>query len=143
MTTRSFLAVLTAWALFVPGSRADDFLLVMKSGTIADTKADGRAWDLGFGKKAWPDPYVRVRVHDKDGAQVDFGETFVVYDTFTPVWNKEVATVRAGQRVHVEVWDKDLKYDDLIGRHEFVLTEELLAKRTFTLQFGQVKALLV
>jgi hypothetical protein len=122
-------------------ARADSFALVVKSGTIAKTKADGKAWDVGVGKTAWPDPYVKIWVYEPDGGLADSGETTVIWDTFTPAWNQEVATVTAGCKVKLEVWDKDVKYDDLIGKHEFKITADMLTKGELSLKFGQVEKL--
>jgi pimeloyl-ACP methyl ester carboxylesterase len=121
---------------------ADTVDLIVKSATIAPRKATGRAWDFPLvGKKALPDPYVKLWVYDKDGAHVDYGETAVAWDTLSPVWNKDIAQVKAGQRIKVEVWDKDLKYDDLIGRQSFTLTKDLMDKGAFIHRFDQVKYL--
>src|SRR5438094_9552715 len=115
---RTALLVLVGLFCCADGARADSFLLVIKSARIAKTKKDGRAWDAGIGKVSYPDPYVKVQVYDADGGLADGGETAFIKDTFTPVWNQEVATVQAGWKVKFEVWDKDLKFDDEIGKHE-------------------------
>jgi pimeloyl-ACP methyl ester carboxylesterase len=129
-------------ALCSAGSaRADAFLLVVKSAIIAKTKADGKAWDIGVGKKAWPDPYVKIWVYDAEGGLADSGETATIWDTFTPAWNHEAATVTEGCKIKLEVWDKDLKYDDLIGKHEFKLTADTIKNGELTLKFGQVEKL--
>ena len=136
------ILVLLGLLCFLGDLRADSFLLVVKSGTIAKTKPDGKAWDVGFGTmKAWPDPYVKVWVYNAEGDLADQGETAVIWDTFTPVWNQEVATVKAGWKIKLEAWDKDAKRDDLIGKHEFQLTEATIKKGELTLQFGQVEGL--
>ena len=64
--------------------RADSVLLVVKSATIAKTKADGKAWDIGVGEKAWPDPYVKIWVYDADGGLADSGEHFHHFDASRP-----------------------------------------------------------
>jgi pimeloyl-ACP methyl ester carboxylesterase len=134
--------ILAAIALSCAGSaRADAFLLVVQSATIAKTKADGKPWDLGVGKKAWPDPYVKIWVYDADGGLSDSGETATIWDTFTPAWNHEAATVTEGCKIRLEVWDKDLKYDDLIGKYEFKLTADTIKHGELTLKFGQVEKL--
>lgn len=122
-------------------ARAEAFLLVVKSATIAKTKADGKPWDIGVGKKAWPDPYVKIWVYDADGGLADSGETSTIWDTFTPTWNQDAATVSEGCKIRLEVWDKDVKNDDLIGKHEFKLTADTIKKGDLTLRFGQVEKL--
>ena len=117
---------------------ADNVIVTVKSGTIAPTKANGRAWDAGWGQVALPDPYVKLWVFDKDGAQVDYGETWYIRNTLTTVWNKDIARAKVGQTIKIEVWDKDLKYDDLIGRYTFALTKEMANKGQVGLRFEQV-----
>ena len=119
----------------------DSYILVIKSAIIAKTKANGKAWDPGVGKVSWPDPFVKVKVFDKDGGLTDNGETSVIMDSFTPVWNQEKATVKVGHTVKLEVWDKDLKFDDEIGKHNFVVTADMVKAGELTLKFGQVERL--
>jgi pimeloyl-ACP methyl ester carboxylesterase len=96
-------------------------------------------WDFPLvGRKALPDPYVKAWVFDKDGAHVDYGETAVEWDTLSPAWNADLVKVRPGQRVKIEVWDKDLKYDDLIGEHSFTFTKSKIERGSFGYRFGQV-----
>ncbi len=139
MSRAHVLALLVVLAVSAPRALADSVVLVAKSATIAPTKANGAAWDFPLiGKKSMPDPYVKAWVYDK-GAQTDYGETAVAWDTLTPVWNKDLVTVKAGQRLLIEVWDKDLKYDELIGRHRFNLTEKMIDKGWFDFTFDQVR----
>jgi hypothetical protein len=130
----------TCLALLLPGSAAlADGVLVVRSGTVADRKECGWCWDVFRGS---PDPYVKVSVYEKkSGELVDYGETDVADDTYTPVWHRQIARVQEGDRVVIEVWDKDLKFDDLIGRHEFTLTRSQMTCRQFRVAFDQVEEL--
>jgi pimeloyl-ACP methyl ester carboxylesterase len=142
MSRIPLLWMLVVLVVTTPRAIADTVVLVVKSATIAATKANGAPWDFPLvGRKSLPDPYVKLWVYDKDGAHVDYGETTVAWDTLSPVWNKDIAKVKAGQRIKVELWDKDLKYDDLIGRQTFTLTERLIEKGSFIHRFDRVKYL--
>src|ERR1017187_1800603 len=135
-------ALLAILAIATPRAFAQTAVLVVKSATIAPTKANGAAWDFPLvGKKALPDPFVKLWVYDPDGAQADYGETAVDWDTLTPIWNKDIAQVKAGQSLKIGEWDKDLKYDDLIGRGTYKLTEATVEKGSFNLRFDQVRFL--
>ena len=142
MSKITAITLLGFLAFFTPRASADNVVLVVKSGTIATTKANGSAWDFPLvGKKALPDPYVKAWVYNKEGVKVDFGQTEVVWDSLTPVWNRDLVKMNAGQRVKIEVWDKDFKYDDLIGEHTFMLTAAMIKNGTINLSFGQVRGL--
>src|SRR5438034_885651 len=92
MSRSLVIALVVLLTLAAPHAVADTVVLVAKSATILETKANGRAWDFAPGlKKALPDPYVKAWVYDTDGAQADYGETAVEWDTLNPVWNKDLA----------------------------------------------------
>jgi len=59
-----------------------------------------------------PDPYLKVWCGSSFGGQTSF-----IKDTAHPIWNKEFYFPHCGanQNLRVEVWDKDLKYDDRLG----------------------------
>lgn len=133
------LAALLILAVSSTQTFAQTAVLVACSATIESTKSCGCPWDFPLvGKKAAPDPYIKVWVYERGGAQVDYGETFVEWDTTEPTWNKDIAQVKDGQVIWVEVWDKDAKYDDLIGRYNFTLSKRTMDKGTFYLKFDQV-----
>src|SRR5712692_9423512 len=91
MSRIPLLWLLVMLAVSTPRAMGETVVLVVKSATIAATKANGAAWDFPLvGKKALPDPYVKLWVYDKDGAHVDCGETTVAWDTFSPVWNNDI-----------------------------------------------------
>ena len=139
MSRVSMLAVLVVLAISTAQAVADTVVLVAKSAAIAPTKANGMPWDFPlWGRKALPDPYVKLWVYDKDGAHADYGETPVDWDTLTPVWNMDIAKIKAGQKIWIEVWDKDFKYDDLIGRHTVLITDGMIERGTLQLSFDQV-----
>src|SRR5947208_731277 len=103
MSRRTVLTLLALLAL-APFTGAQTAVLVVKSAAIAPTKANGNAWDFPLvGKKALPDPFVKIWVYDTDGAQADYGETWVEWDTLTPTWNKDIVKIKAGQTFKIEV----------------------------------------
>lgn len=116
-----------------------NFVLVAKSAEIAPGTVSGWNWD--FFLFAYPEPFVKVHVFQADGLQVDYGESGYQCSTCAPAWNRELATVAPGDRIRIEVWDKDFRYDDLIGKCDFVLTPELIRQGALALQFGQVRRL--
>lgn len=83
-----------------------------------------------------PDPYVKV--------QISTGHAFrtqVIKDTITPKWNSsELTSLSPTSKISLEVWDKDISRDDLIGRLKprFVPSTYLKNGGTWRLRFGQV-----
>lgn len=139
MSRMSLIAVLAALSLGATPVLADPAVIVVKSGTIKSAKASGCAWDFPLtGRKALPDVYVKAWVYDKTGAQVDYGETGIQWDTLEPAWEVDVVKAKIGQRIFIEVWDKDVKYDDRIGGDDFWLTSEMVHKRSFSRSFERV-----
>ncbi|XDV24511.1 hypothetical protein PO909_028655 [Leuciscus waleckii] len=59
-----------------------------------------------------PDPYLKVWCGSSFGGQTSF-----IKNTANPIWNVEFyfPNCRANENLKVEVWDKDLKYDDHLG----------------------------
>lgn len=139
---KHFLAII---ALLLAGAatnaHADDtFVLIARSGTILDSKASGSGWDV------WPvtapEPFVKISVFENvKHEQVDYGETNYARDTYTPIWNKDIAKVFEGDLIKIEVWDKDLRYDDLISKYSFTLSRSMIDKKIFTVRFGRVHEL--
>src|SRR5204863_2300 len=70
--------------------------------------------------------YVKAWVYDKTGAQSDFGETSAQWDTLNPVWQEDIVKARAGQKIKIAVWDKELKYGDLSGEELSSLTAAMM-----------------
>ncbi|XP_067284513.1 perforin-1-like [Pseudorasbora parva] len=59
-----------------------------------------------------PDPYVKVWCGSTFGGQTEF-----IKDTAHPTWSSEFnfPNCKANENLKLEVWDKDLNYDDKLG----------------------------
>uniref|UniRef100_A0AAY4CNU9 C2 domain-containing protein n=1 Tax=Denticeps clupeoides TaxID=299321 RepID=A0AAY4CNU9_9TELE len=59
-----------------------------------------------------PDPYVKVYCGNSFGGMTDFQK-----DTANPSWNVEFNFPNSGvgDNLKLEIWDKDLNYDDKLG----------------------------
>ncbi|XP_063063612.1 perforin-1-like [Engraulis encrasicolus] len=72
-----------------------------------------RAWSLGAGLDPIgpPDPFVKVKYWNK------FYQTHYIKDNENPTWNAayDLGHVEAHHHLNLEVWDKDLQYDDHLG----------------------------
>ena len=78
---------------------------------VESRKADGKAWDFPSGA---PDPYVIVF----DGAKAY--QTSYRKDTYNAEFNKTFS-FETNDLANIEVWDKDVDPDDIIGRTGVVL----------------------
>ncbi len=82
---------------------------------IPPTDKNGAAWDT---INAAPDAWVKVLT--SEGTSSHSGETTVIDDSTTPVWNETVIStgVKSSELMNnfaLEVWDSDLYYHDYIG----------------------------
>ncbi|XP_053337429.1 perforin-1-like [Clarias gariepinus] len=59
-----------------------------------------------------PEPYVKVFVRN-----ILMGQTYVINSSSNPTWSTNVvsSTAKVNDEVKLQVWDKDIKYDDLLG----------------------------
>ncbi|XDV24509.1 hypothetical protein PO909_028654 [Leuciscus waleckii] len=59
-----------------------------------------------------PDPYIKVWCGSTFGGQTEY-----IKNNANPIWNAEFnfPNCRANQNLRVEVWDKDLNFDDHLG----------------------------
>jgi len=88
---------------FSPGR----YRLTTFSVKVAETKSNGNAWDAVGGR---PDPFITVLV---DGTPAD---TCLLKDVFTGQCTSEkVITLTENSSLQVQVFDKDLSENDLIG----------------------------
>jgi hypothetical protein len=78
-------------------------------------------------------------VGEKNVKQI--GKTAVQKDTFNPLWSEKMPAVNVGDVVTVEIWDKDVAQDDIIGRHTFTVTDDYIKQHTVRLSFDQVEQL--
>jgi Ca2+-dependent lipid-binding protein len=106
--------------------------MTIKSAYITQKKSDGTPWDAAPPRLA-PDPFVKVYVDNQE-----IYDTSVIKDTTSPNWNESFSfSYEYGQNIKIEVWDKDLWDDDLIGNwHGTSLPDE-------ELRFGNVRVLYI
>lgn len=91
--------------------------LTVKGATIKATKANGAAWDAGFGNVVRPDPFVKCFVSSPIGGWELVGTSKTVKDSYTATWDLRVADKRLlpGRKLKFEVYDEDVASNDLIG----------------------------
>ena len=123
-----------------PSISAQGYIVTVKSALIAGRKADGLGWDIGG---HLPDPYVIVKVLDRDGNSLGEAATTPFSNTYRPEWDECTLIVAKGDWIAFEVYDMDYMLDDLIGKITIRVTEEMILRREINLAFGQVKRLLV
>jgi hypothetical protein len=111
--------------------------LVLGKVRVSDTTKDGKAWDINNGK---PDLVVRIKnLSDKTTKDWVSEEKA---DTFDAEYNVAAILVAPGQELQIEVVDKDLAIEDLIGRKNLKVTEAMFSKDGMDIgPFDQVKML--
>ena len=140
------LATLGSLAVFclmlVATASADDkgaMRLVLGKVKVAETKADGKsAWDVNDGK---PDITISVK-NLTDTVQKEV-VTESKDDVFEATFAATTVLVSPGQKLRIQVLDKDIAENDIIGESTFDVNEDFLKKGTHTLAFGQVKSLVI
>jgi len=134
---KTMFAATVTLILLANTGQAGDYDLVMKSAIIKDSKANGKGWDA-FGNA--PDPFVTAGIKQGKGFSKT-GSTEVDSDTFRPDWNKTVLTVDVGDDIVIQVWDKDVSFDDPIGEYKFTITKKMIEDGETRVSFEQVKEL--
>lgn len=139
MVLKFALSVLVAVGLFLSAKSClgGEYNLVIKSAVIKTTKSNGTAWDIAQGE---PDPYVKAFIVSGKVALQE-GATQVENNTYRPTWDEVVLTVREGDDITIQVVDKDLTFDDVIGEYKFTVTRAVLAAGEHRPEFDQVKEL--
>jgi hypothetical protein len=139
----TFVASLLALGLALAmKAQADDkanegaMRVVLRHVKVAETKADGSSWDVNGGK---PDIIVTMK-NLTDTAQKAV-VTDEKTDTFEAAYESGMVLVAEGQRLQIQVDDKDVAGNDLIGKTEFDVTADMLKKGKLTISFAQVKEL--
>ena len=118
-----FLSSIMAFA-----KKSEKYRLTIVSAQIAPRKPNGKKWDV------WgtADPYVKVLVNGRLEC-----ETSYLKDTISPEWNHK-CTIRfkKGDTLEIQIYDKDLRYDDFIGG----IRDNKIAVGEFELEdFGSVR----
>ena len=133
--TFGFLAVIGLTA-GVPAVRADDeYTFHIKGCKVKETKANGDSWDPMNGK---PDLVVQLRNLSRPDSKKF--QTKEAPDTFENVFNVETGfRFKPGEEIEIQVLDRDVASDDLIGKFTQKITEETCKKGVWKLEnFGQV-----
>jgi hypothetical protein len=103
---------------------------------VATTKKDGSAWDVNDGK-----PDLVITFTNTSDSGVKPIATDEKQDVYEATYAAGMVLIKAGQKLRIDVEDKDVAQNDQIGSTEFVLTEDMVAKGSHSISFGQVKAL--
>jgi hypothetical protein len=150
MKATKVVAVLTliaagaAFALHSPavseagGKDVKPMVIHLKSVRVSETNKDGQAWDINNGK---PDLVVKIK-NDSDSNVKEFTSSEKT-DVFEATWDVATIPFLKNQKVTITVWDKDVASDDLIGRKQIEITEDMIAKGRAELSFDQVKSLII
>ncbi len=107
--------------------------LFVDSVEVAATKAGGDGWD--FAGNA-PDPFVIVRFDGRTSTTAYGSDTHLVRYS-----HRAARGLSVGDRVQVEVWDKDFTNHDLVGSETITITHSMLASGQIDLSFDQVRSL--
>lgn len=140
MVVTRFGTMALALVGFLFGSEAfaggkDHYTIHVKSVKVKETQKDGSSWDVDNGK---PDLFVRINV-DAEGAETF--DTKVVDDTFAATFNETLGRVKftPGQKLKIQVFDKDVAANDHIGTYMVTTTEKGVEGKSLILEdFGQV-----
>ncbi len=113
-----------------------EVIFTLKSAEIAPKKENKKSWDLSFGKWSKPDVYVIIST-----GKTTILKSEVAKNTLTPHWKiSKIVKISPKDIIEIQVWDKDIKKDDLVGKKLITLSELVKAKE---LSFGQVKKLIL
>jgi hypothetical protein len=115
---------------------ANAFNLVLKDVKVKDKNKDGNSWDINDGK-----PDIHVRITNRTNTSLKPFSSEVRDDTYTATYNQAAMLVIAKQTLEIEVLDKDVAADDVIGRTTIEITEDMLKRGNTELTFGQVDSL--
>lgn len=104
---------------------------------VSEKNKDGKSWDINDGK-----PDIVVRIKNLSDKTIKDWVSEEKADTFEAEYNAVTILATVGHKLQIEVVDKDLAIEDLIGRKEFEVTAEMLTKPGIDIgPFDQVKSL--
>lgn len=106
--------------------------MFIKSITVAETRADGKKWDM-TGK-----PDLQIEIENLTSGQKLVTDT--QKDTFTAVMNTQVFRVTKSDNLQITVYDADTPGNDVIGKLNQSITQDMLSQKTNTWNFDQVTA---
>ena len=133
--TFGFLAAL-GLTVGVPSVRADDeYTFHIKGCKVKEAKANGDSWDPAGGK---PDLVVQLRNISRPDSKKY--QTKEAADVFENTFNVETAfRFKPGEEIEIQVLDKDVAGDDVIGKFTQKMTEAMCKSGVWKLEnFGQV-----
>jgi hypothetical protein len=111
--------------------------LFLKKVRVSETNKDGNPWDVNNGR-----PDLVVRIKNLSDNTVKEWSSQEKSDTFEATFDVATVVVEKGQKIQIEVVDKDVAANDLIGRTSFELTKDMINKKGATeISFELVKAL--
>jgi hypothetical protein len=116
--------------------KAKAYNLVLTVVKVKATNADGKAWDPNDGR-----PDIVVRIKNLSDTSIKEFVSEERQDTFEARYDRATMLVTAGQRIQIEVVDKDAVGDDTVGRTTLELPKDLLSKGGADIGFGQVESL--
>lgn len=104
--------------------------MFVKSITVSETRADGKKWDM-TGK-----PDIQIEIQNLTSGQKFVTETH--NDTVTALINTQVFRVTKNDNLQITVYDVDTPGNDIIGKLNQSITEEMLSQKINTWNFDQV-----
>jgi hypothetical protein len=97
------------------------FVLELGLLDVSHTKPNGDSWDFGIGSFTRPDLTVQVMLN-----QQEILKSQKCPNTFSCIFDDRSQPFELSSRsvLRVEVWDRDLQYNDLIDHFHIVLSDE-------------------
>jgi hypothetical protein len=103
-------------------SSAQRFIFELGALDVSPTKPNGKQWDIGIGSIARPDLTVSVMMNRRE-----ILKSQKCANTFSCTFDdrSEPFELNSQSVLRVEVWDQDLKHDDLIDRFYLTISKDV------------------
>jgi hypothetical protein len=134
-------ALLFSVALFTEATAQDKqeaVRVTIKSVRVKAVNKDGNAWDVNNGK-----PDLAVRIRNMSDKNVKDLTTDTAEDSFQATFTGAIVPALRDQMLQIDVVDKDVAIEDLIGRKTLVLNQDTLKNGRVELSFDQVESLVL